>query len=468
MKRTLLLVAAFACAATTVNAQLLKKLKDKVNKTINKDDDKTSSGAASGSDESAGKTAWCDTIQTTGTGADGISYTKVYSAEGKAGIVYTESSIGLRNDPAGNRLVLSEYVNGKTQFTVVENGKVVAAGPTVDPKYTGNSSGRVFSGDASDNGDEEMKKYLIPDSSTRTIPKTQAHSVTVSKVDENQMATALAMARQTDEYKNMSEQEKKEFEENIQKGLAAHNSMAGQTISVPATQGGSYSMITGYKLVVKGKNYGKFLSPPTVHVSADGASVFAVGLLEGSATPSLVTQAKKVPLDKRFSGGGGRMLRSASRSKVVYIEQQAPTAQELQAISTSGGAGYKQTFNVLHPDGSVTQVTDYSGMGRMILSETGAVISINESTGEVYADNKKLGQFMLSGTDHLESSSVLIGATMANIAYYNGSDGSLRYLDGSVKKLGILYPRVTTQNGKSYVSWFRKCRNDIYIGKFSY
>ncbi len=455
----MLLGALFICAAVPARAQLLKKLKEKVNKAVGNDDGNKSS-QESGSPGSSER--WCDTITVDAVNGDGVSYSKAYSGSGNVNILYDESTLGLVNNPSGYRLILSEYAGGKTQYTVVENGKVIATDTKVKPEYLA----RGTRSESSDNPDSEdpMKKYIIADSSKMIIPKTEAKSATIKKIDNNQMDMALNVLRQTDEYKSKTPEEQKELEETIKKGMAMNNSMAGQTFGVPASQGGSFTRITGYKVIVKGKNYGKFMMRPALAVSHDETSVFAVGM-DDKGAPVMVTQAKKTPLDKTKFTGSGKMLISHDGKKAVYYEMKQLTDAETNMLSSGN---YAAKYNVLRPDGSSLQITDYSGMSDFRLTDAGAVINVNENTGEVYADGKKLGQFKLSSGDRLESRSVLIGSTPSSIAYYEGSKGSLHYLDGSTRALGIMFPHVVTQNGKTYMTWFRKCRNDIYIGRFSY
>ncbi len=66
----------------------------------------------------------------------------------------------------------------------------------------------------------------------------------------------------------------------MKKGTAQNNAMAGQTFSTPGTQEELILAITGYKLIVKGKNYAKFVSIPALEVSNDELNVFAVGMDE--------------------------------------------------------------------------------------------------------------------------------------------------------------------------------------------
>jgi hypothetical protein len=465
MKNIILLGALIVCASAT-QAQLLKKLKDKVNKTINKDDSKTASSTVDASSSNSNKDHWCDTITADAVGGDGVSYSKAYSGgSDNMNIVYSECSMGLQNNPLGYRLILSQYANGKTQYVVVENGKVVDSDTKVKDQYLGRGMRSETADNSQDN--DEMKKYIVADSVRHTIPKTQGKSVTVQKVDDDQVEMALNIVRQSDEYKDKSDAEKKEMEEAMRKGFAMNNGMAGKTITAPATQGANFTTVSGYNVMVKGKNYGKFIMPPTVVVSQDESSIFVVGV-DDKSTPLMVTQTKKMPLDKnRFLGNSGRMFKSADYKKAVYIELKQMTENELQQMA-SGANGSKMIYNALRNDGTVLQLVDYNGLGKFKVTNAGAIININEATGEVYSDNKKLGQFSLGAGEQVETDAVMIGSGPSNIAYFSGSNGSLNYLDGSVKKLGILNPRVTSQNGKTYINWFRKCGGDIYLGKFSY
>jgi hypothetical protein len=200
-------------------------------------------------------------------------------------------------------------------------------------------------------------------------------------------------------------------------------------------------------------------------VSNDETSFLAVGM-DDKAAPVMITQTKKTAIDKsKFTAVSGKMLKSPDGKKIVYLEQKQLTTQEMEEVSTGKS---KLSYNVLRPDGTGFLLTDYSNLGKYRLTNTGAIINVNESTGEVYADNKKLGKFNLPSGGEVETDAIMIGGSNNNITYYDGSTGSLIYLDGSVKKMGIMFPSVITQNGKTYMSWFRKCKNDIYIGKFSY
>lgn len=468
----------FVCLATPSQAQILKKLKDKVNKTLNNDsnadnsqEDKSSPAQEQEKEKDKG-VKWCDTLAVTGSGAgkDGVEHSMAYSSPGNINILYDESSLSIDNDSKRYRIILTERVNNKQQFIVVENGKVIDTDTKVKAQYLTKSSSR---NDVNDQGGEReaaMKKYIVGDTLKQDIPKTDAKSVTINKVEDDQFEMAMAMARQTDDYKNMSESEKKEFEESAKTGMAKHNSMAGTTIPIAAQQGGTLAMVTGYLLIVKGKNYGKFQMPPVIDVSNDETRVFAVGS-DDKGTPIMIANGKKTILDKnKYMGISGQIVRSPDQKKFVYIEQKRMSNKETEdMVKAAGSSGQMNiSYNVLRNDGSSLTITDYNSSGKFKLTNSGAIININESTGDVFADSKLIGKFPIKGGDRLNSDAILIGSDISRIAYYNGEEGSLTYLDGTVKKMDIMFPKVVSENGKSYLSWFRKCRNDIYIARFVY
>lgn len=465
----------FVCLGTSSQAQLLKKIKGKVNKTISSDidDDKSQENKSSSDNDKENDKGvkWCDTVTVTGsgTGKDGVEYSLAYSSPGNINILYDESSLGIDNNSKRYRIILTEKVNNKLQFIVVENGKVVDTDTKVKPQYLPKNSSQNNIEDKGTERGPVMNKYIVGDTLKQDIPKTDAKSVTINKVEDDQLAMAMEMVKQTDDYKNMSEAEKKEFEDAARQGVAKNNAMAGKTVSVAAQQGGTVAIVTGYMLIVKGKNYGKFQMPPAIDVSPDESRVFAVGV-DDKGAPVMIANGKKTSLDKnKYLAASGYILRSPDLRKFVYIEQRKMSEKEIEDLTKgSGGNGeMKLAYNVLRSDGSSLIVTDYNASGRFKLTNSGAVISINEKTGQVFADNKAIGKFPLQGRDRLESEAIMIGNGISQMAYYNGDEGSLTYLDGTVRKMDIMFPKVISENGRSYLSWFRKCRNDIYIARFA-
>lgn len=491
MKNIILAFALIAFAAPS-QAQLLKKIKDKVNKTIDKatsggesgsapssssdsrsvstDDDNSSSGGKS-------KQLWCDSIITQGADGNGpikvdesksggVEYEMVYSSAGKINIMYDESSIGIGKNSKSYKLIINERVDNKSQYVVVQDGKVLATSATVPNEHLGKGvSGQFSVGNTSSARDEEMKKYIVADSMKHNVAGHDGKSVKINKVNDQQADMAMEMARQSDEYKAMSAAEKKEFEEMMKKGIAYNNSMAGQTVSVPAQQAASYSTITGYRLVVKGKTYAKFMAPPAVDVTE--TNVFAVGADE-NGNPILVLNGKKISLDKKkVLGMTGQIVRSADNSKFVYVEMKPLTDAEMDKVNADP-TNARYAYSVVKSDGSIVLITDYTQSGKFTLTNTGIVININNHTGEVYADGKPAGKFTLKDGYMLDPESIMIGSSLSKIAYYDGANGSINYIDGSVAKLGIMYPTVITENGKNYLTWFRKCRNNIYKAKYPF
>lgn len=491
MKKIFLACALFALAAPS-QAQLLKKLKDKVNKAVDKatggnesgsesaSEGRSSSGSADDDNSSSGgksKQLWCDSIITQGADGNGpikvdesksggVEYEMVYSSAGKINIMYDESSIGIGKNNRSYKLIINERLENKSQYVVVQDGKVLATSPTVPNEHLGKGvSGQFSVGNTSSARDEEMKKYIIADSVKHNVAGQDAKSVKINKVTDQQADMALQMAKQTDEYKAMSAEEKKEFEEMMKKGIAQNNSMAGQTISMPAQQASSYTMISGYRLVVKGKTYAKFMAPPAVDVTE--TNVFAVGADE-NANPIMVVNGKKTALDKtKLLGMNGQIVRSADNSKFVYVEIKPLTDAEMDKV-TADPSNARYVYTVVKSDGSIVTITDYTQSGKFTLTNSGTIININNHTGEVYADGKPAGKFTLKDGYMLDPESIMIGSSLSKIAYYDGANGSINYIDGSVLKLGIMYPTVVTENGKNYLTWFRKCRNNIYKAKYPF
>lgn len=476
-------------------AQILKKIKNKVNKTLNNNDtsssdnaeeDKSStetskknnSSTASPAEEDNKSVKWCDGLDATGGGSgstgvstkDGVEYKKIYSSLNGFSILYDESSLGLNNDSKGYRVILSERVNNKNQFVVVENGKVVATDTKVNPEWLSKGSPQTNVKDQGEDGQAAMKKYIVGDTMKHDIPKSDAKSVSVNKIEDDQVEMTLQMARQSDDYKKMSEAEKKEFEETVRAGIAKNNTMAGTTVNVPAQQGGTVALVNGYFLVVKGKKLGKFMMPPVIDVSKDETKVFAVGLNEESV-PVMLANGKKTLLDaNKYSAMSGRIIKSPDQKKFVYLEQKKMSDKEIEELSNAASSNRrtKLEYNVIKSDGSTMLVTDHNYSGKFRLTNSGALVNMNEETGEVFADNKPIGKFPLQSGERLDPDAVLIGSDISQVAYYNGSEGSFTYLDGTVKKLDIIFPRVISEGGKSYLTWFRKCGKDIYIARFAY
>jgi len=501
----LLMCTALVCLATPSQAQLLKKVKDKVNQKLgggDKNTEKTEeeksssdksqnnnvSSASSSNDSKSAK--WCEGLGESGTGSgnasgsgnsagasggsgaaskDGVEHKKIYSSANGFNILYDESSFGTGNNSKDFSIVLSEKVNNKYQFVFIQNGNVVAKDSKVHPEWFSKSS-QANVRDKKDDRDSAMQKYIVGDTVKHEIPKTDAVTGKVQKIDDDQMEMALQVARQQDDYKKMSDAEKKEFEEDAKKALAANNAMAGTTFTAPAQQGGTVASVTGYFVAVKGKKYGKFMMQPIVEVSSDETKFLAVGM-NPQTDPMMIVNGKTILLDKtRFTGSHGRFVRSQDQKKFVYLEQKKLSEKEIEELTNGATSNRRQViqYNVIRPDGSISMVTDYSYTDKFRLTNSGQLVYFNNETGEAFADDKPIGKFPLKPGDRLNDDAVLIGNDISKLAYYDGSEGTFTYIDGTVKNLGMTAPHFTSEGGKGYVSWFKKCGNDIYIAKFAY
>ena len=193
--------------------------------------------------------------------------------------------------------------------------------------------------------------------------------------------------------------------------------------------------------------------------------------LNEKGDPVMIANGKTTPLDQnKYTAMIGRIVRSPDQKKFLYIEQKKMTGEELQALSTSSATNRRQVikYNVIKADGTSMMVTDHNYSGKFLLTNTGALVNINEETGEVFADDKLIGKFPLQSGDRLNAEAVLVGNDISQIAYFDGAEGTFTYLDGKVKKMDIIAPHYVSEGGRSYLSWFRKCGKEIYIAKFSY
>src|SRR5690606_2033389 len=100
-----------ACFVNSSQAQVLKKLKDKVNKALSNDSgaDNSREEAKSSSAEKQEKDGvkWCDTISVAGSGSgkDGVEYSLAYKGSDNMNILYDESSLGIDNDSKRYRII---------------------------------------------------------------------------------------------------------------------------------------------------------------------------------------------------------------------------------------------------------------------------------------------------------------------------------------------------------------------------
>ncbi len=126
MKKLIVLVC--VCIFTMpANAQILKKLKDKVNKTVENavgtGGQSSNEGANKNTDgkDPLAKINWCDTISSTKD-----NYTMAYSSPVNFRIMYDESRLCIGRNKSEYRIILKQSVDNKTQFVIIDNGKVTA------------------------------------------------------------------------------------------------------------------------------------------------------------------------------------------------------------------------------------------------------------------------------------------------------------------------------------------------------
>jgi len=435
----------------------LKKIKDKASGNENSKTAET-------------KITWCDT------GLVNNTYTLAYSSPVNFTIMYDESRLGIGRNKNDYHLILKQWVDKKQQFVIIDNGKVTA---TVNELTKDNLIGGFRSpldGLNAGGGKSENEKYIVAENTTVVVPGQTAKTVTAPKnIDAGKTNQAFELFKSTDEYKKMSAEEKKQVEEAmkmIPQMAAEYNKseIAGKTISTPEVKAATYSGANGfYSIVVKGKNYGRFGGQPYLKVSDDEANVYIVAD-DGKGKTNFIANDKKITLNPKNNYGMGHignLIMSADGKKAAFVETKLATEKEQEEMlkDMQSGKPAKQNFIVTKMDGSTFPVTRIDGGDKFKISNSGAVVFVDAKTGDVFSDGKTIGKFKNGGD--LNSDALLFGSDPSKICYYN-EDGSLSFTDGTKKDMGILFPAVVSEAGKSYITWFRKCKNDIYIGKFEF
>ena len=436
---------------------ILKKIKDKASGNENSKTAET-------------KITWCDT------GLVNNTYTLAYSSPVNFTIMYDESRLGIGRNKNDYHLILKQSVDKKQQFVIIDNGKVTA---TVNELTKDNLIGGFRSpldGLNAGGGKSENEKYIVAENTTVVVPGQTAKTVTAPKnIDASKTNQAFELFKSTDEYKKMSAEEKKQVEEAmkmIPQMAAEYNKseIAGKTISTPEVKAATYSGANGfYSIVVKGKNYGRFGGQPYLKVSDDEANVYIVAD-DGKGKTNFIANDKKITLNPKNNYGMGHignLIMSADGKKAAFVETKLATEKEQEEMlkDMQSGKPAKQNFIVTKMDGSTFPVTRIDGGDKFKISNSGAVVFVDAKTGDVFSDGKTIGKFKNGGD--LNSDALLFGSDPSKICYYN-EDGSLSFTDGTKKDMGILFPAVVSEAGKSYITWFRKCKNDIYIGKFEF
>jgi hypothetical protein len=452
-----LLISLLIVAGFSSEAQILKKIKEKVNNTLEKKVE-----AVVPVNPSVKPDTWCktDTLD--------AQYSLVYSGANKFTILYDESCLGTGIDGNGYTMVLTEIVNGKPSYFIMENGKEKARYTAMKDQYLPCPASTIKSEQGA-----LSSKYIITDSAKFLNSGVAAQKITTQKIDGEKALQGMEIAKQTDEYKKMSAEEKKQFDE-LMKSMPQitneyNKNLANKTFETAEIKASSGYTITGYRVVVNKKEYGKFGFVQSLVVSPDEKNVFVLAN-DANAGRVYVANDKKINLQAKGFSGTGILIVNEANNRSVYAEMKQKTSEAAaQDLKDYENAIY--IYRILRPDGTVTEfpVTGSFGTADFKLSNKGNLVYVHPKTGEVFADGKPIGKFHVSAedADELTGDKLLLGDAVEKICFYS-SDGSLNFLDGSKKKMGIIFPKVITANGKTTINWFRQCNNEIYIGKMNF
>ena len=478
-----LIMFCFICACTMpAQSQLLKKLKEKVNKTVDnasgnggKSSNEGATTNSDGKDPGANNKTDGNDVGGNKNSSDDISinpgnYKMVYSSPDKFIIMYDESRIGIGRNKKDYRLILKQSIDNKTQFVIIDNGQVISKSGSLNDDQIIGGIHEALAG--LDGGSKtKTEKYIVADSTTVTVQGQNSKTITApKKVDADQAARGFEIMKQTDEYKKMSPEEKKQVEETMKQmpeAAKAYNSsgMGGKTISSPEIKGGTYTSANGfYSIIIKGKNYGRFSGIPILNISADEANVYIVGS-DGKGKADFIDNDKRIPLtskDQSFMGHSGNIIISPDGQKAVFIEPKTLTGKEIEALNKSAESSGKFTnyYIVTKSDGNSFQIVRKDGGNKYRLTNSGAFVYVDLETREVFSDGKSIGKFTGSANGSIIADGLIVGNDYSKICYYM-DDGSLTFLDGSQKKMGIIFPQIITDNGKTYLTWFKKVINRL-------
>ena len=474
--KKIIILALLSFTISNAHTQLLKKLKEKVNKTVENaavNGNKTNAEAASnpaGKDASGNKNSNDDFSSNPG------NYSLAYSSPVNFRIMYDESRLGIRRNKSDYRLILKQSINNKIQFVIIDNGNVTA---TVDSLTDDKIIGGVHQSLDGLNGRNitRLEKYIVLDSTSVKIDAQDSKTFTApKKVDPNQAAKGFEIMKQTDEYKKMSAEDKKMLEETMKQmpeaaRLYNNSEIAGKTITMPGVKGGIYTSATGsFHIIIKGKNYGSAMGEPILYVSDDETIFYMVVSDKGKSY--FISNEKRIPLSPEnaaYMGHMGNLIVSADDKKAVFIEMKILTDKQFDDRNKSVEKGGKFTmpYIVTKSDGTTFQIVRTDGGDKYRLTNSGALVYVDKDTREVFSDGKHIAKFTGSADGGIIADGLIVGNDPTKICYYM-DDGSLTYLDGSQKKMGIIFPQIITDNGKTYLTWFKKVKNDIYIGKFEF
>ena len=477
MKQLIMFFLMCACISPT-HAQLLKKLKDKVTKTV---ENATGNSSKSSTEAAPANADGKDPVANKNSDDDISShpdnYKMAYSSPVNFRIMYDESRLNIRRNKSDYRLILKQSPNNKIQFVIIDNGKVTA---TVDSLSEHDIIGGVHGSFDGLNGgyNSITEKYVVAETSSIKVEGQDSKTITAPKqIDGDQTILAFEMMKSTEDYKKLSSEEKKELEETmkqIPQAAKAFNSsdMAGKALSIPGVKGGTYTTANGsYSIIINGKNYGKFSGKPILMISADEANVYIVGSDDKGKT-DFISNDKRITLASNGPsnmGHSGNIIISPDGQKAVFIEMKTLTEKEFddRNKSVENGGNFTIPYLVTKSDGTSFEIVRPAGDDKYRLTNSGALVYVDKNTREVFSNGKAIAKFTGNADGGTIADGLIVGDDPSKICYYM-DDGSLIYLDGTQKRLGILFPQIITDNGKTYLTWFKKVKNDIYIGKFEF
>lgn len=455
----ILLVCTFVCT-TGVHAQFLKKLKDKVSNAVDGTPTNTSQT------EKTSKPFYC---------GDTSIYTLVYdgsSDDGKFSIDYNESELGIGKDGKGFKIVLRYYSKtSSTKYIVI----------TEKQTFRYNSSQEmdaVFKQPTNGNNTAVQYPYYkfreVAAQNIKGQPGQNGQSIKMQKVDTKNVAVGMEMAKQTEEYKKLSPEEKKEFDE-MMKNMPAmanqyNNTMAGTTVETPGVAStGDITVPAGlspdFDLVVKGKNYGHFGSVSEIvalKVSKDESNVYFISR-DKQMNYVLNVNGKKISMKEKGFGAT-----TTPDLDISYCGSQCVVFADLNLVEAYQVVDGKVKTLFMKMDGS-TFTFERPVKNEIVskMTESGKQVIVDCETKTVYADGKETGKVSGNSSSNFSKANLLIGSDPGNVCYYS-DNGDLYFANGNTKQVGVISPMIDCMDGKVFINWFRQCAKSIYVAKLPF
>ena len=453
MKTLFRIVVTIICLTLQINgnAQILKKLKNKIDNTIDKTlDDKTDTTIDKEVSNRNNKD-YCEDKEAL------KNYKIIYQGTEDTKILYQESSISMNSNGDDYKVIFKEGSGKATTYTVIENEKTL---------YTGNklTNYLVKKPNWAIDSKERLKKYLVIDSTKTTLGGNQAMSGKYAdKIDEDNLKMGIELSKQTEEYQAMSAEEKAEYDQfvkdEVPKAAQMYNNsgLAGTTYNFPGNEGIAVHSYNN-SLIVNGKNYlSKNDMLMDYFVSEDEKSVFIYGT-DANGKQFFQTNDKRnyISKDIQESSFLSQLLisKDGKRAKMEFINQ-----IEESKINAVYGNGEPTKAIFINSDGTIESMN--VNLNNHVLSNDGKIISANSNNGQIAVDGKNIGKF--NTNEPLDINTLLIAGTTSDKIYKYNANGSLEGLDGKIKNLGALFPVVKIKKERSYLYWFMECGNTIYL-----